>query len=261
MHGPEADGECRAYWKTWPAAQDKAVADGTVVVIDLFASVGNVFLAIYAVIKVGPYALRSAPILTSFPHSHAVRSVVYVSRGDPSCCICLRHRPMLAMHVVGCAFLRGCRTRLWMRVITEGLERKNGSGVCCGYARFRKIVLEQCCRAKARKISSQTTLLLGGHANQQADQNCHPQRTGSGYHATKHDEFVRVWLCRAPPKNLKQLVHCFLNLQRQMCTPHGGSYRYSKRPSEGSTARKYARDTVPDAARKLSSKHHTLSSV
>ncbi|CAN0008770.1 unnamed protein product [Ectocarpus fasciculatus] len=51
VHAP-ADSECDELWRTWPAMQDSAIANGTVVVFDLVARVGNAFMDLRHIIQV-----------------------------------------------------------------------------------------------------------------------------------------------------------------------------------------------------------------
>lgn len=43
---------CDDFWMSWPAVQNRAIAHGTVVVFDVFASVGNLFLTLNVLMKV-----------------------------------------------------------------------------------------------------------------------------------------------------------------------------------------------------------------
>lgn len=43
---------CDDLWLTWPAVQERAIADGTVLVFDVITSVGNLFLAFNTMIQV-----------------------------------------------------------------------------------------------------------------------------------------------------------------------------------------------------------------
>ncbi|CAM9750176.1 unnamed protein product [Ectocarpus sp. 13 AM-2016] len=47
-----ADSECDELWRTWPAMQESAIANGTVVVFDLVSRVGNAFMDLRNVIQV-----------------------------------------------------------------------------------------------------------------------------------------------------------------------------------------------------------------
>lgn len=46
------EGTCDPRWTSWPAVQEVAIASGTVLVFDTFASVGNLFTTLHSVIKV-----------------------------------------------------------------------------------------------------------------------------------------------------------------------------------------------------------------
>lgn len=51
VHAP-ADSECDELWRTWPAMQESAIANGTVVVFDLVSRVGNAFMDLRNIIQV-----------------------------------------------------------------------------------------------------------------------------------------------------------------------------------------------------------------
>lgn len=57
VHEPEAT--CSAYWRSWPAVQEKAIADKTVIVFDILPSVGNLFIALRSLAKVGSHRRRA----------------------------------------------------------------------------------------------------------------------------------------------------------------------------------------------------------
>eukprot|EP00904_Undaria_pinnatifida_P001892 jgi/Undpi1/11703/HiC_scaffold_36.g13998.m1 len=46
------DTECDEFWLSWPGVQERAIADGTVLVFDVFSSVGNLFIALEHAMKV-----------------------------------------------------------------------------------------------------------------------------------------------------------------------------------------------------------------
>lgn len=50
VYAPNAT--CDDFWRSWPAVNEKAIADGTVLVFDVFNSVGNLFVTFDAMIKV-----------------------------------------------------------------------------------------------------------------------------------------------------------------------------------------------------------------
>ena len=50
VHAPDAT--CDDFWLSWPAMQERAIAQGTVVVFNVFASVGNLFLALDLLMQV-----------------------------------------------------------------------------------------------------------------------------------------------------------------------------------------------------------------
>lgn len=51
VHVPP-DSECDELWRTWPAMQESAIANGTVVVFDLVSRVGNAFMDLRNIIQV-----------------------------------------------------------------------------------------------------------------------------------------------------------------------------------------------------------------
>lgn len=57
VYEPEAD--CSEYWAAWPAVQDRGVAHGTIIVLDIFASVGNVFYVLRALMRVSLRACQA----------------------------------------------------------------------------------------------------------------------------------------------------------------------------------------------------------
>lgn len=50
VHTTEDD--CDPMWTSWPAVQEAAIASGTVLVFDIFSSVGNLFITLHCIIKV-----------------------------------------------------------------------------------------------------------------------------------------------------------------------------------------------------------------
>ncbi|CAN0352336.1 unnamed protein product [Ectocarpus sp. 6 AP-2014] len=46
-----AGDDCDPMWTSWPAVQEAAIANGTVLVFDIYASVGNLFLTFHSIIK------------------------------------------------------------------------------------------------------------------------------------------------------------------------------------------------------------------
>ncbi|CAM9261505.1 unnamed protein product [Ectocarpus sp. 13 AM-2016] len=45
------DDDCDAIWTSWPAVQETAIARGTVLVFDVFPSIGNLFITLHRIIK------------------------------------------------------------------------------------------------------------------------------------------------------------------------------------------------------------------
>lgn len=50
VHTTEED--CDPTWMSWPAVQEAAIAGGTMLVFDIFASVGNLFITLRGIIQV-----------------------------------------------------------------------------------------------------------------------------------------------------------------------------------------------------------------
>ncbi|CAM9205438.1 unnamed protein product [Ectocarpus sp. 12 AP-2014] len=46
------DDDCDAVWASWPAVQETAITEGSVLVFDIFPSVGNLFVALHSIVKV-----------------------------------------------------------------------------------------------------------------------------------------------------------------------------------------------------------------